>query len=304
LGDKIDKFVSLELAGKAYVETFTRQRIFEALKVTGMVPITSEPLLTNPRINDGDVMRTLQNQRFAQHTGTYLQTPPALRQEVLALTTTSVAQVASTTEAARAVFALDQLASFSKKNTRLGKWRSTSKTSTPLNVLQKTKLSCLTSIETLISERESSLPASINSLRESLSRKLVEAQRVRDEAQRALDELKGAIESGADVNDTTQKLEQEISYLGVFRTAVEQMDPNADRRALSVVSEKVEDLQNCKRDSYGLCLSADSKTLMSAPVISSVQGIHAPVLQMRVDSATAGLALNAGVGGRGRGPCT
>lgn len=132
--------------------------------------------------------------------------------------------------------------------------------------------------------------------------RLVEKKRLAEVAQRAVDEAERALEFGVDL--ATLKVEQELSYLGAFHTAVENMDPDLDRRELAIVGEKVEDLQSCKRDTYGLCLSADNKMLMSPPVISSVLGIDETVLQFQLDAATMGLGLNAGTGRSARGART
>ena len=94
--------------------------------------------------------------------------------------------------------------------------------------------------------------------------------------------------------EATSRRKQEISHLKLFKTKVEQIDPLVGRQTLAIVVEKVDEVNECERDEYGLVLDPDDPNLQRPPEIGSVHGINPSVLQFRVESAAAGVVRNAG----------
>ncbi len=65
---KVDRIARIEVASKALVATFTKQRIMAGAQVTGMFPIDRRPLLEHPSVRDADVIDCATKEKFAHAT--------------------------------------------------------------------------------------------------------------------------------------------------------------------------------------------------------------------------------------------
>jgi hypothetical protein len=61
----VDRHAKIEIASRAMVETFTRERIAEGAMRTGMLPIDRQALLKNASIKDGDALRKMKDKEMA-----------------------------------------------------------------------------------------------------------------------------------------------------------------------------------------------------------------------------------------------
>lgn len=322
LGKRIDRYVALQLAGKAMIESFTRSKMMQALEETGMVPITPTPLLQHPRIHDGDNMRALREQHAAQVSASQLQKAPSVSAPASASASASASSSTPSPASASASTPDMQYAVLSEsaqreahtqrafessiliQKTRLGEFRTlVDDVAKSDELTMQTKTECLREIQGQILDRTTSLPTDMAKLRDALQQQADDADNVAEaaatkaaDARRRAMELRMAIDGS--VQTSTCEREQEVGYLNVFQQqlqSIEEANPSS-AQTLGIVSMKLNDLRECERDDYGIVVGVgDAKLQRNPPTISATPGVVTEVLQQRVDLATEGLARNAGL---------
>jgi len=245
-GEVLDRKYKVLLACKSMVEVFTRKRILDGARKTGILPVDCRVLLAHPSIENGNALRDAFDKqcaaavlRAAQQTEREKETSLAVNGEASASTSAAPTSPAGHIVASpqplyatpeRLQAAENTYDALSRKKVRLCKRRVLSDSNeTPDEELQRVR----SMIEVLARDHEARMPDWVNlalqDARESIDREIQKPSQV------------------------YSALLQEQTMLRALR---EKLSENVGSSTLAFVDEKIQELETAPRDKYGLAAEA------------------------------------------------
>jgi len=276
-GKMVNRKAKVLIACQAMAATFTRQRIFQGAKDTGMLPISRKALLAHPSIKDGDVIRLTTETRCAASLLRAAQmTPPPPQSEETAPVVDQQdegmfdeAPLFATPD--RHEQAESTYTSISQQKPRLGKRRLFSDSSLGPEEAERERKRVHTDVLNLIDKME-------------LSMSNYMACKRRDAAKIIRDAENLITATKASVKDVAAAHNQEMDFIRLLASKVDAGSGTPVRPStLAMVDEKLWDIENAPRDSYGLAANdVPDVHLVEYP---SHAGVNVDVLNKCVSTA-------------------
>jgi len=240
---------------KAVVATFTRDRILEGARLTGILPVDSTQLLNHPAAMDGDVLRERFDERAALKLLKIAQrtSPPTSPQD---------ADESSTPQARTELFSRSPLfktperegqadavySTVSQSKTRLGKRRSMQDAAKTPIAIEDYRSRVKGEIDERITQRQQEMEISLNVLQR--------------DAARAVDHIINGVHHAKAVHL------QEITFLK--RLSRELSTEVVSSEKVSRIDEMLDDLRRAPRDQYGLAQEEPDTHQLPSPTLPGV----------------------------------
>jgi len=245
----IDRYETIRLAGCALIKTFNNEHCLAGAKKTGIAPFDPNVLLNHAAVFDGDKVDRIASKSMAKNFVNFIQSPSS--------TSSSGASETSETDSV--------WTSISQQKPRIGPYAEAF-TSGDNEMLALLRSSALNKLSEAIVRQVESQPRRIQRIEEELKRKEKE-QKV--------------------------KLTRELDNLQHWQRMLQDVDLNDPlklidaRHTISILSEKIDDVGEASRDSFGV---PREEQALPAPSLAQVTGISCSPLRRMMNTTGSSLA--------------